>query len=1058
MSNFNAFFKKEGAQTLVNKFLGSIDIYAGGKKKLTNLTHRIEEENYPASYYIENGLTATFKVVLNYTVNYGNEILETYFEVPREIDGVFIIEGAYRIATNYLGNDWDCRINMSGSKRCDVHFDYGRTYDIKKQVLIVTRQDPELSYAERNKLYPLDEIDKVHGLERELLRLDDRQTKKLMVKLDLDYTPYYITKQLIEDCIKYGDDKIRDLIIDKKIDSVPSSFMNYLFKSKDNKNYYKTTRQIANHWVKYGKLPTPINFITSICTRYFKGSSDSAKGGEGVSISTGINPLNMQSLTNKIQIPESIAYNSSFTDIICIGATPINQNVNKQNALTVATHLEDDDVYFDVYDLNFKKITIPYLDYLNHKVVASEYVDYENNQLKPDENGEVEVKYRMKRKKVSVQEAELIDLHPDYRLSEEVRRIPFVNYTDSVRVHMGSSMLRQAIGLPEAERPLVDTGNSEELSGNVLNEKFRWPEGKVKEITNRAVIIELPDKETVEMPRRTAIQSINDVDVYTEPKVKVGQKVKQGDVIIGGVGMEKDTYKSGLNALVLFHAMFGLVNEDALVVSESFSKRMCSYSIIDVQTDLKDSEALKWIAPIGTKVKSGDSVLTSQKAIHLDEVNKALVEKLGSGIFGSNIDLSTSTIEKNLEVPSNIDEAYVSDVMIQENTKPRREKGLKKPDLTFAHTSKAVIEEYEKSKNRKPIFERYPEYIASDVLRPISQSTISEKGPRVVYTVRIRLIKRTNVVIGSKITNRYGGKGVVSKILPDNLMPVVVDNKTGKKTTVEVVMNPYSTINRKIPSVNMESLLGNIAHRIHDIVEERRGDKKKKETIMELLEKYYPGRFSKMTVDEFLKLHDKSKISDLYYFNVGAYSTKFTPELIDKWAEELGVEAQSKILMPTEMVTDLEELKSNLDEEEYKKFTSDLKGKYTEVKKPLSVGYMTLLQLYHIPMYSNKSTSSMFGVDINEYKDSPIMNRGAYRKTGQKIGEMELSAYLSRNAKDFIDSARGDTAQVDNQTFLNNLLGLGLTVADDKGYKLGGSSLKDRISGMKVKFRLKNQK
>ena len=94
----------------------------------------------------------------------------------------------------------------------------------------------------------------------------------------------------------------------------------------------------------------------------------------------------------------------------------------------------------------------------------------------------VEVKHRMKRKTVPVSEVEFIDLHPDYRLSEEVRQIPFVNYTDSVRVHMGSSMLKQAIPLPLAERPLVSTGNYEELHTNVLNDRFKHPKGKVKEI------------------------------------------------------------------------------------------------------------------------------------------------------------------------------------------------------------------------------------------------------------------------------------------------------------------------------------------------------------------------------------------------------------------------------------------------------------------------------------------------------------------------------------------------------------------------------------------------
>lgn len=1057
MSNFNAFFKKEGAKMMVDKIFGKVDVYAGGKKNLTDLTFHVEEEKFPASYYVENGLTAAFKVVLDYTVDYGKEKLTTYFEVPKEIDGVFIIEGAYRIATNVLSSDWDCRINMSGSKRHDIHFDYERSYDIKKGELIITKRDPLLGYSEKTKSIKLDDIDSIQGLERENLRLSERQTKKLMVKLDLDYEPNYISKRLIEDCLASGDDKAKDLIVDKKIESVPSSFMRFLFKSERNNNYYKMTRHIANYWIRNGKLPNPVNIVTTTCARYFKGSSDSAKGGEGVSISTGINPINMQSLTNKIQIGETIAYNSSFTDLICVGATPINQNVNKQNSLTVSAHIGDDDVFFDVYDKNFQKITIPYLDYLNSKVVASEYVDYDTNQLKPNPDGKVEVKYRMKRKMVPLSEIDLIDLHPDYRLSEEVRRIPFVNYTDSVRIHMGSSMIKQAIGLPEAERPLVDTGNYEELNKNVLNEKFRWPEGKVKEITDRAITIELPNKETIDMPRRTAIQSVNDVNVYTEPKVKVGQKVKEGDIIIGGVGVERDTFKTGLNALVLYHAMFGYVNEDALVVSESFSKRMCSYSIIDIQLDTKANEAIKWIAPIGTKVKSGDPVITTSRVIHLDEVNKAISTELG-GIFGSGMDFTEYTTERHLEVPNDIEEAYVSDIMIQENTKPRMEKGLVKPDLTFAHTSTPVIQEYDKTKDRKPIYERYPEYIASDVLRPLGNEMIRDKGPKIVYVIRVRLIKRTNIMVGSKLTNRYGGKGVVSKILPDDKMPIIVDKNTGKKTVVEVVMNPYSTIKRKIPSVNMEYLLGNIAHRIHDIVEEKRKSKKEKETIIPFLEKYYPGRYSGMSADEFLKIHDTKKLSDVYYFNVGSYSSKFTPELIEEWANELGAESQSKVLMPTEMITDMNELKENLGEEEFEKVKKDMAGKYTEVQKPLSAGYMTLLQLYHIPSYSNKSTSSMFGDGINEYVDSPIMGKGAYRTTGQKIGEMELSAYLARNAKEFIETARGDTSKVDNQLFLNNLLGLGLTVADDRGYKLGGSSLKERLDGMRVKFRLKNQK
>lgn len=318
---------------------------------------------------------------------------------------------------------------------------------------------------------------------------------------------------------------------------------------------------------------------------------------------------------------------------------------------------------------------------------------------------------------------------------------------------MGSGMLKQSIPLVNAERPLIDTGNSDELKNNVLNEKFTKDEGVVKEITEDSVIIELPDKDTVEVPRRTAIQSVNDVSVYTEPKVKVGQKVTKGDIITGAVGLEKDTYKAGLNALVLFHAMFGYVNEDALVVSESFAKRMCSYSIIDLTMDVKTNEAIKWIAPIGTKVSSKDKVMSVHRAVRLDAVNKAFQDKLG-GLFGDGFDLNDYTIEMPLTVPNNIDEAYVSDVIIQENVKPKIESGKKMPDLTFAHSSREIINEYEKAKpeaRRREIYERYPEYIAADTLKPVIMKDISYK---IVYKIRIRLIKRTNLMVGSKVTNR----------------------------------------------------------------------------------------------------------------------------------------------------------------------------------------------------------------------------------------------------------------------------------------------------------------
>lgn len=263
--------------------------------------------------------------------------------------------------------------------------------------------------------------------------------------------------------------------------------------------------------------------------------------------------------------------------------------------------------------------------------------------------------------------------------------------------------------------------------------------------------------------------------------------------------------------------------------------------------------------------------------------------------------------------------------------------------------------------------------------------------------------------------------------------------------------------NRKIAGVLIEQNLGLIAYKLYDLVETYKKTKTGMKKIMPLIKKYYPGRYDDLTPEEFIKLHESKPIEEVYYFNVGCFSD-YSPELVDEWMDELGLESQSEILVPEDSVTDLEELKANLSAEEYEKAVKSMKGKMIPVRKKLQVGSLYLEELYHIPTYSNKVTTSMFDVDINPKRDEPILGRGRYRATGQKIGEQELTVLLSRNARQFLSAVRSESAQEDNQMFLNSLLGLGLSVVGSDGYFQGGSSLKSEMNKMKTKFKLKGQK
>ena len=1061
MSNFNQLFRDKGAEKIVRRVL--YDISKFGNHEMVEWRVTVEDD-FPgknASYFTENGLTASHKVIIHYLVDKETKERISYFFVPREIDGTFIIEGSYRIVFNNLESDsYNCRIyeNKTDHK---VFFSYNQQYDIEKKVLRVRSGEyNSLSKSlDRFSLIPYDKIDAAISDPKlgPLLKLTEEQTKKLAIKLDLDYEPVAITKDLIDKCVDFGDDRLKDLIVDKKIRGIYDGFLKF-FSNPQNAGY-KTVRQTnQKHFREFGNLVENNSVITTYCLKHWKGSAEKKKEDtKEIQVPPGINALNLNSVGQKITIPLTSPYNVTYSDIIDIADTPFSgANTGVQNFLTSCAKVTEDGVYIGVYSLDFRRIEKKYIDYLNTKVACSDYVDYETKELKPNKDGLIQVKHRMKRKFVPVSEVELIDLEPDARLSNTCRQIPFVNYCDSVRTSMGCSMLKQTVPLVNSERPLVSTGNYSDLKDNVLNEKFNEESGVVEKITDDEIVIRTSPKKKVILNRRSAIQSTNDVAVYFEPKVKVGQTVKKGDIISGAVGLDKDAYRTGVNALVLFGPQKGLVNEDALVISKSFAERITAHSIIDLHAPIFASSSLKSLPPIGTKVKSGDIVATMFQTAHLDSVNKAIAENLG-GIFGEGAEV-TYKKESYLKVPNNIDEAYISDILVQENDDVlNTPKGSKDKSLGFTKLSRKVISEYEKTKkkDRKIIYEKFPEYIASDTLRPILLKDTQYR--EAAFVVHVRLIKRAPAVVGEKITNRYGGKGVVSKILPDHLMPRVVDPKTGEQKACEVVMNPYSTINRKIPSVNMETSLGKIAYRLREMVEEYKKTESGRKKIIPLLSKYYKGRYDSMTPEQFIKLHESKPISEVYYFEVGSFS-KLTPQEIDKWMEELGVESQETVLVPETEVTDLDELKENLSEEEFERVKSSMEGKFVKVDRPQTCGYITLLRLYHSPSYSSKVTSTLYNRGINPKLESPVMGRGTYRPLGQSIGEMELAAMLSRNIKSYIKSSRAVSEKETNQEFLNNLLALGLTITDDKGYNQGGSYYKSNIDKMKAKFRIKNKR
>ncbi len=78
-----------------------------------------------------------------------------------------------------------------------------------------------------------------------------------------------------------------------------------------------------------------------------------------------------------------------------------------------------------------------------------------------------------------------------------------------------------------------------------------------------------------------------------------------------------------------------------------------------------------------------------------------------------------------------------------------------------------------------------------------------ELPPGVVKLVKVFIAKKRRIAVGDKMAGRHGNKGVVSKILPEEDMPYLVDG-----TPVDIVLNPLGVPSRMNIGQIMETHLG----------------------------------------------------------------------------------------------------------------------------------------------------------------------------------------------------------------------------------------------------------
>ena len=284
-----------------------------------------------------------------------------------------------------------------------------------------------------------------------------------------------------------------------------------------------------------------------------------------------------------------------------------------------------------------------------------------------------------------------MDVAPEQLVSIAAALIPFLEHDDANRALMGSNMQRQAVPLLNPQTPLVGTGLEAKVaedSGAVVIAKRA---GTVTRVTADEIIVDAgtKGKEADEPLKRLAAQdryklrkyrrTNQDTALNQRPLVKVGQKVKAGEVLADGAGTQFGQLALGSNVTVAFMPWYGHNFEDAIVLSERLVKDDV-YSSIHIQEhelhvrDTKrgqeeitreipnvSEESLvdldeRGIVRIGAHVRPGDILVG--KITPKGETELSPEEKLLTAIFGEK---AKDVKDSSLKVPPGV-EGVVFDV------------------------------------------------------------------------------------------------------------------------------------------------------------------------------------------------------------------------------------------------------------------------------------------------------------------------------------------------------------------------------------------------------------
>lgn len=394
---------------------------------------------------------------------------------------------------------------------------------------------------------------------------------------------------------------------------------------------------------------------------------------------------------------------------------------------------------------------------------------------------------------------------------------PFNNTNSGSRKIMQGIQMEQATQLLNAEVPIITTGYESalgEVSSNFIKaDKDYRVVGKVSKFSqfpnDHYWLILYNEKEKyMTCIERVSYKHISEFygylynNDYLDSRT-INSTVDADDVIKKPISFDEYNNKTeGINLTTMYLAC-EYVKEDPIVISESAAKRFECPLIDKVEVRINDNDILlnlygeegneyKTFPNIGEKVKNSilcalrrelkdEEALFTQSWERLKEVminDKEFIVDDGGTVI--DIDIYCNNPEKLQDSIYNSQIKYYYD----ETTRFTQEfVNVVKPFLYTENgepTGVTMSYDLQKAYYRAEGITQGKQYIYDKVFSNIIMN---------VYVLHVKPLHQ-----GDKITDRYGGKGCISAVLPDNMMPHYLKNN--KWVPVDVLYSMCTCINR----------------------------------------------------------------------------------------------------------------------------------------------------------------------------------------------------------------------------------------------------------------------